>query len=472
MRAPLKHRLIALIIDRILILLIGLYPLWFTEIGVRICGTWWVNPVFPPFLLLSLPFTYLFYLLFLEWLAGGQTPGKALVGIKVVRADGKPIGLRECLLRNLLRIVDAFPAGLYVLGVYLRKKKGERVGDLIARTTVVVVGKPRSLQLLRPKTSWAKPLSGIFMGCLLVPCLLQACLYESGESPPFPTLKGVVLPHIPPTSIDPLIESLKSAGFNAVRLDWALAGTKEENLVRRLHQEGFFILIGTGEGWDVRKDVRDVEILVALYGNLENICWGIGNEDYTSDLRSPREHLSEINQAFKRLSTRPTVHAGHMLLHSPDFLLFRYRGFGPVDFTDVLGFNAYPPFEAASWTNLIQMWREDTRTNPVYQTLLDLGMKTYLWLERTVIEPLKTNTLGYAYLLNSYVQFAELKHKSIILTEWGAGGIEFARGQWEIIKKMPIQGRFFFSWKEIDSDLDGNPDDLELFSFLAQTNSG
>jgi len=101
-----------------------------------------------------------------------------------------------------------------------------------------------------------------------------------------------------------------------------------------------------------------------------------------------------------------------------------------MEFTDLLGFNAYPVLEAASWTGLIQMWWRETRTNSLFQTLLNLAMHAYMWLESRFVEPLKTSTFGYAYLLNSYLQYGKLKGKQVILTEWGAGGLEFTSGQW------------------------------------------
>jgi len=202
------------------------------------------------------------------------------------------------------------------------------------------------------------------------------------------------------------------------------------------------------------------------------ICGGgIGNEDYSPNLSSPREHLRGINSTFKGESRHPTFHAGHMVLHAPDLLFLRYRGFGPVDFTDVLGFNAYPPLEAASWTDLVEMWWRDTKTNPIYQAFLDIGMRTYLWMENWLIEPIKTNTFGYSYFVNSYLQYGKLKGKPVVITEWGAGGLEFTSGQWRILKNFPeLAGTFFYSWNELDRDRDGSPDIPELYEFLRATN--
>src|SRR5678816_971008 len=53
------------------------------------------------------------YFIFFEWLWNGQTPGKRLMKLRVIREDGRPITLWEAVTRNLLRVVDAIP-GLFV----------------------------------------------------------------------------------------------------------------------------------------------------------------------------------------------------------------------------------------------------------------------------------------------------------------------------------------------------------------------
>jgi uncharacterized RDD family membrane protein YckC len=72
-----------------------------------------------------------------ETLGGGRTPGKRLVGIRVVRTDGAPVGAPESLVRNLLRAVEV-PLGYApgVLAVALGPRR-QRLGDLVAGTLVV-----------------------------------------------------------------------------------------------------------------------------------------------------------------------------------------------------------------------------------------------------------------------------------------------------------------------------------------------
>jgi len=66
---------------------------------------------------------------------GGQTLGKRMCGICVVRDDGGPVGMREAVIRNLLRIVDE--QLLIGLIVVLTSVRYQRVGDLAGRTVVV-----------------------------------------------------------------------------------------------------------------------------------------------------------------------------------------------------------------------------------------------------------------------------------------------------------------------------------------------
>jgi len=69
----------------------------------------------------------------------GQSLGKRALGLRVVSADGLPIGLRESALRNLLRAADFLPT-LNVLGALVMSldPRFRRLGDLVAGTIVIV----------------------------------------------------------------------------------------------------------------------------------------------------------------------------------------------------------------------------------------------------------------------------------------------------------------------------------------------
>lgn len=88
-----------------------------------------------------------FYHLFFELAWNGQTPGKRLVGIRVVQSNGLPITVSAAIIRNLVRIFDFFPV-LYAVGlvVLFATKHTQRLGDLAAKTVVIRERKGVSLE--------------------------------------------------------------------------------------------------------------------------------------------------------------------------------------------------------------------------------------------------------------------------------------------------------------------------------------
>lgn len=82
--------------------------------------------------------TFGYFILF-EWLWKGQTPGKRATGLRVMRDDGRPVGLAAAFLRNILRPVDFIPFGYFaaIVSVFANPHL-KRLGDLAASTIVVV----------------------------------------------------------------------------------------------------------------------------------------------------------------------------------------------------------------------------------------------------------------------------------------------------------------------------------------------
>jgi uncharacterized RDD family membrane protein YckC len=79
------------------------------------------------------------YFVMAEWLTG-STVGKQVVGLRVRMADGRCCTLSAAIVRNLLRVVDAFPFGIpNLLGflVVAGTPRHQRLGDLAAQTIVV-----------------------------------------------------------------------------------------------------------------------------------------------------------------------------------------------------------------------------------------------------------------------------------------------------------------------------------------------
>lgn len=80
----------------------------------------------------------IFYTLLLEALLEGQTLGKKLMKIKVVKIDGYQASLADYLVRWIFRIVDIYIFGLGFF-VILFSKRSQRLGDMAAGTSVILL---------------------------------------------------------------------------------------------------------------------------------------------------------------------------------------------------------------------------------------------------------------------------------------------------------------------------------------------
>ncbi len=70
------------------------------------------------------------------WAWRGQTPGKMALGVKIVRADGSPIGFGRSILRYIGYIASAIILGIgFLMIAFDRRKQG--LHDKIAGTYVV-----------------------------------------------------------------------------------------------------------------------------------------------------------------------------------------------------------------------------------------------------------------------------------------------------------------------------------------------
>lgn len=78
------------------------------------------------------------YYIAFELMWNGQSPGKRLLKLRVMKTDGYPITLLESAIRNLVRLIDFLPL-FYGVGVItmIVDKKWRRLGDLAAGTLVV-----------------------------------------------------------------------------------------------------------------------------------------------------------------------------------------------------------------------------------------------------------------------------------------------------------------------------------------------
>jgi uncharacterized RDD family membrane protein YckC len=123
-------RLVSLIIDNIIVgIIIGAIGsgIGFGMMTQRMVP-WWIGLLY-----------FVIYVGYFTLLEGskGQTIGKMVTKIKVVREDGGQIDMNQALTRNILRIIDGLFA--YLIGAILiwRSDKKQRLGDNIAKTIVI-----------------------------------------------------------------------------------------------------------------------------------------------------------------------------------------------------------------------------------------------------------------------------------------------------------------------------------------------
>ncbi len=143
--AGIGSRFLALAVDSIIQLLVAILTLlvlfvftsagkFFANIGVAI-------------LVIIYFFLYWGYFAFFEILWNGQTPGKRVAKIRVIKESGRPITPVEAITRNLMRAVDI--VGLYAVGLVcmLLNSQNKRLGDYVAGTVVV---HDESIEMISP----------------------------------------------------------------------------------------------------------------------------------------------------------------------------------------------------------------------------------------------------------------------------------------------------------------------------------
>ncbi|NOV04678.1 RDD family protein [Paenibacillus planticolens] len=79
------------------------------------------------------------YFIGTEAFMGGQTPGKRILGLRVIQNNGQSATILSILIRNLFRLLDMMPVFYFIgaVSIFL-SSKDKRVGDMVAGTIVVI----------------------------------------------------------------------------------------------------------------------------------------------------------------------------------------------------------------------------------------------------------------------------------------------------------------------------------------------
>ncbi|GGA73126.1 transporter [Edaphobacter acidisoli] len=131
--AILVDTLIQVAVQIFILLLLILLGVTFSKISTAASDKWIIAGVVLVYFAL-----YWGYFSLFEYFWNGQTPGKHLFKIRVVKDTGRQITFFEALARNLLRIIDSLPS-FYLVGVIsmMCNKQQKRLGDFVAGTIVV-----------------------------------------------------------------------------------------------------------------------------------------------------------------------------------------------------------------------------------------------------------------------------------------------------------------------------------------------
>lgn len=127
--ASVGDRILGYLIDQ-LIFVVYFFIVIAIAISIDLQGVWVLVAV------LSIP--YILYRLLFEIFMNGQTPGKRAMQIKVVRINGTPATVGDYVLRWIFGLVELNVGnGLIAMLTIVINGKGQRLGDLVAGTTVI-----------------------------------------------------------------------------------------------------------------------------------------------------------------------------------------------------------------------------------------------------------------------------------------------------------------------------------------------
>ena len=103
------------------------------------------------FLIISWFLIYFCYFIISEMAMNGQSIGKKVFSLRVIRDNGQPVGLQQSLIRNLFRaVLDIVYIGLFFI---LFSPKHKRLGDMVAGTVVIAEHYDNTIAPLRTENT-------------------------------------------------------------------------------------------------------------------------------------------------------------------------------------------------------------------------------------------------------------------------------------------------------------------------------
>jgi len=137
--ASLRQRGLSVFIDVVIVL-----SIYFFAFLTGIAWSSWIpdglmESAMESLIIIFSPITgFLVYVFLFELLTKGQTPGKRIMGLRVVRLDGREPEPLDYLLRTVFHIPDTLMSGGILAAILIGSTLGrQRLGDLAANTTVI-----------------------------------------------------------------------------------------------------------------------------------------------------------------------------------------------------------------------------------------------------------------------------------------------------------------------------------------------
>ncbi len=136
--ASVGERMLAFIIDLLMKIAYGLLALYLFfkvfNLGYLLSGldNWSVMTIY-----IVITFPIYIYPVVFESLMEGQTPGKKIMKIRVVKIDGYQASFGDYLIRWVFRLIDTSFAGIIGLISMIISKNNQRLGDIASGTAVI-----------------------------------------------------------------------------------------------------------------------------------------------------------------------------------------------------------------------------------------------------------------------------------------------------------------------------------------------